>query len=103
MKTPFHPRSPHGVAKLYAHWITINYREVHGIYACNGILFNHESPLRGEIFVIRKITRAITRIFLGLQNILVLGNIDAKRDWGHAKDYVEMQWLMLYKINLRIS
>ena len=94
-KTPFHPRSPYGVAKLYAHWITINYREAYGIYACNGILFNHESPLRGETFVTRKITRAITRIFLGLQNILVLGNIDAKRDWGHAKDYVEMQWLML--------
>ena len=94
-KTPFHPRSPYGVAKLYAHWITINYREAYGIYACNGILFNHESPLRGEIFVTRKITRGITRIFLGLQEILVLGNIDAKRDWGHAKDYVEMQWLML--------
>jgi GDPmannose 4,6-dehydratase len=94
-KTPFHPRSPYGVAKLYAHWITINYREAYGIYACNGILFNHESPVRGETFVTRKITRALARIKLGLQDILYLGNLNAKRDWGHAKDYVEMQWLML--------
>ena len=94
-QTPFYPRSPYAVAKLYAYWITINYREAYGIYACNGILFNHESPIRGETFVTRKITRALTRIKLGLQDILFLGNIDAKRDWGHAKDYVEMQWLML--------
>jgi GDPmannose 4,6-dehydratase len=94
-KTPFHPRSPYAVAKLYAHWITINYREAYGIYACNGILFNHESPIRGETFVTRKITRALVRIKLSLQDCLYLGNIDAKRDWGHAKDYVEMQWLML--------
>jgi GDPmannose 4,6-dehydratase len=94
-KTPFHPRSPYAVAKLYAYWITINYREAYGIYACNGILFNHESPIRGETFVTRKITRALARIKLGLQDSLFLGNIDAKRDWGHAKDYVEMQWLML--------
>jgi GDPmannose 4,6-dehydratase len=94
-KTPFHPRSPYAVAKLYAYWITINYREAYGIYACNGILFNHESPIRGETFVTRKITRALARITLGLQDTLFLGNIDAKRDWGHAKDYVEMQWLML--------
>ena len=94
-ETSFSSRSPYGVAKLYAHWITINYREAYGIYACNGILFNHKGPLRGEIFVTRKITRAITRIFLGLQNILFLGDLDAKRDWGHARDYVEMQWLML--------
>jgi len=94
-KTPFHPRSPYAVAKLYAYWITINYREAYGIYACNGILFNHESPIRGETFVTRKITRALTRIKLGLQDSLFLGNMDAKRDWGHAKDYVEMQWLML--------
>ena len=94
-KTPFHPRSPYAVAKLYAHWITINYREAYGIYACNGILFNHESPIRGETFVTRKITRALARIKLGLQDSLFLGNMDAKRDWGHAKDYVEMQWLML--------
>ena len=93
--TPFYPRSPYAVAKLYAHWITINYREAYGIFACNGILFNHESPLRGETFVTRKITRALARISLGLQDILYLGNIDAKRDWGHAKDFVEMQWLML--------
>jgi len=93
--TPFHPRSPYAVAKLYAHWITINYREAYGIYACNGILFNHESPVRGETFVTRKITRALARIKLGLQDKLYLGNIDATRDWGHAKDYVEMQWLML--------
>jgi len=93
--TPFYPRSPYAAAKLYAYWITINYREAYGMYACNGILFNHESPVRGETFVTRKITRAIARISLGLQDCLYLGNIDAKRDWGHAKDYVEMQWLML--------
>ena len=93
--TPFHPRSPYGVAKLYAYWITINYREAYGMYACNGILFNHESPVRGETFVTRKITRALTRIVLGLQERLYLGNLDAKRDWGHARDYVEMMWLML--------
>jgi len=94
-KTPFYPRSPYAVAKLYAYWITINYREAYGIYACNGILFNHESPLRGETFVTRKITRALARISLGAQDCLYLGNMDAKRDWGHAKDYVRMQWLML--------
>jgi GDPmannose 4,6-dehydratase len=94
-KTPFYPRSPYGAAKLYAHWITINYREAYGIYACNGILFNHESPVRGETFVSRKITRALSRIKLGLQEILYLGNLNAMRDWGHAKDYVEAQWLML--------
>src|SRR5438105_586708 len=94
-RTPFYPRSPYGVAKLYAYWITVNYREAHGIFACNGILFNHESPLRGENFVTRKITRALARIKLGLQERLYLGNLDAKRDWGHAQDYVEMQWLML--------
>ena len=94
-KTPFYPRSPYAVAKLYAYWITINYREAYGIYACNGILFNHESPLRGETFVTRKITRALARISLGTQDCLYLGNMDAKRDWGHAKDYVRMQWLML--------
>lgn len=93
--TPFYPRSPYAVAKLYAYWITVNYREAYGLYACNGILFNHESPLRGETFVTRKITRALARIKLGLQNCLYLGNLDAKRDWGHARDYVEMQWLML--------
>jgi len=93
--TPFYPRSPYAVAKLYAYWITVNYREAYGMYACNGILFNHESPLRGETFVTRKITRALARIKLGLQDCLYLGNLDAKRDWGHAKDYVEMQWLML--------
>ena len=93
--TPFYPRSPYAVAKLYAYWITVNYREAYGIYACNGILFNHESPIRGETFVTRKITRALARIKLGLQDYLYLGNLDAKRDWGHAKDYVEMQWLML--------
>ena len=93
--TPFYPRSPYAVAKLYAYWITINYREAYGIYACNGILFNHESPIRGETFVTRKITRALARIYLGLQNCLYLGNLNAKRDWGHASDYVEMQWLML--------
>jgi GDPmannose 4,6-dehydratase len=94
-KTPFYPRSPYGVAKLYGYWITVNYREAYGMYACNGILFNHESPIRGETFVSRKITRAMARIKLGLQDCLYLGNLDAKRDWGHAKDYVEMQWLML--------
>jgi len=93
--TPFYPRSPYAVAKLYAYWITVNYREAYGMYACNGILFNHESPVRGETFVTRKITRALARIKLGLQDKLYLGNMDAKRDWGHAKDYVEMQWLML--------
>lgn len=93
--TPFYPRSPYAVAKLYAYWITVNYREAYGIYACNGILFNHESPMRGETFVSRKITRALARIKLGLQDCLYLGNLDARRDWGHAKDYVEMQWLML--------
>ncbi|MFC1601945.1 GDP-mannose 4,6-dehydratase [Pseudomonadota bacterium] len=93
--TPFYPRSPYAVAKLYAYWMTVNYREAYGIYACNGILFNHESPVRGETFVTRKITRALARIKLGLQDCLYLGNMDAKRDWGHAKDYVEMQWLML--------
>jgi len=93
--TPFYPRSPYAVAKLYAYWITVNYREAYGIYACNGILFNHESPVRGQTFVTRKITRAIARIALGLQDCLYLGNMSALRDWGHAKDYVEMQWLML--------
>ncbi|MGB2677790.1 MAG: GDP-mannose 4,6-dehydratase [Candidatus Acidiferrum sp.] len=93
--TPFYPRSPYAVAKLYAHWITINYREAYGIYACNGILFNHESPVRGETFVTRKITRGLARIKLGLERCLYLGNLSAKRDWGHARDYVEMQWLML--------
>jgi GDPmannose 4,6-dehydratase len=94
-KTPFYPRSPYAVAKLYAYWITVNYREAYGIYACNGILFNHESPLRGETFVTRKVTRALARIALGLQDCLYLGNMDSLRDWGHARDYVEMQWLML--------
>ncbi|SLM28667.1 GDP-D-mannose dehydratase, NAD(P)-binding [Desulfamplus magnetovallimortis] len=94
-KTPFYPRSPYACAKLYAYWITVNYREAYGIYACNGILFNHESPLRGETFVTRKITRALCRIYLGMQDCLYLGNMDALRDWGHARDYVEMQWLML--------
>ena len=93
--TPFYPRSPYAVAKMYAYWITVNYREAYGIYACNGILFNHESPVRGETFVTRKITRAIARIALGLQDCLYLGNMSALRDWGHARDYVEMQWLML--------
>jgi len=93
--TPFYPRSPYGVAKLYAYWITVNYREAYGMYACNGILFNHESPIRGETFVSRKITRALTRISKGLQQKLYIGNLDARRDWGHARDYVEMQWLML--------
>ena len=93
--TPFYPRSPYAVAKLYAYWMTVNYREAYGMFACNGILFNHESPVRGETFVTRKITRALARIKLGLQDCLYLGNIDAKRDWGHARDYVEAQWLML--------
>lgn len=94
-KTPFYPRSPYGIAKLYAYWMTVNYREAYDIFACNGILFNHESPLRGETFVTRKITRAAARIALGMQDTLYLGNLDAKRDWGHAKDYVEAMWLML--------
>ena len=94
-KTPFHPRSPYACAKLYAYWITVNYREAYGMYACNGILFNHESPVRGETFVTRKITRALARILLGLGSCLYLGNLNARRDWGHARDYVEMQWLML--------
>jgi GDPmannose 4,6-dehydratase len=93
--TPFYPRSPYAVAKLYGYWIVVNYREAYGLYACNGILFNHESPIRGETFVTRKITRALARIKLGLQDCLFLGNMDSLRDWGHAKDYVEMQWLML--------
>lgn len=96
-KTPFYPRSPYAVAKLYAYWITVNYREAYGLYACNGTLFNHESPLRGETFVTRKITRALARIKLGLQDQLSLGNMDAKRDWGHARDYVQMMWLMLQR------
>jgi GDPmannose 4,6-dehydratase len=94
-KTPFYPRSPYAAAKLYAYWVTVNYREAYGMYACNGILFNHESPIRGETFVTRKITRALTRIALGLEDCLYIGNLDAMRDWGHAKDYVQMQWLML--------
>lgn len=93
--TPFYPRSPYAVAKMYSYWICVNYREAYGIYACNGILFNHESPIRGETFVTRKITRAVARIKLGLQERLYLGNLDSKRDWGHARDYVRMQWLML--------
>jgi GDPmannose 4,6-dehydratase len=93
--TPFYPRSPYAVAKLYAYWITVNYREAYGMFACNGILFNHESPLRGETFVTRKITRAVSKIALGLQNSLFMGNLDAKRDWGHAKDYVKAMWLIL--------
>lgn len=97
--TPFYPRSPYAVAKLYAYWITVNYREAYGIYACNGILFNHESPLRGETFVSRKVTRALARIKLGLQNCLYMGNLQAKRDWGHARDYIEMQWMMLQQDN----
>jgi len=97
--TPFYPRSPYAVAKMYAYWITVNYREAYNLYACNGILFNHESPLRGETFVTRKITRALARIKLGTQDVLKLGNMDAKRDWGHARDYVEMQWLMLQQDN----
>jgi GDPmannose 4,6-dehydratase len=97
--TPFYPRSPYAVAKLYAYWITKNYREAYGMYACNGILFNHESPIRGEVFVTRKITKALSKIKLGLQDCLCLGNLDSKRDWGHAKDYVEAQWLMLQQEN----
>jgi GDPmannose 4,6-dehydratase len=93
--TPFYPRSPYGVAKLYGHWITVNYREAYGLYACSGILFNHESPIRGETFVTRKITRALTRIYVGLETRLYLGNLDSRRDWGHARDYVQAQWLML--------
>src|SRR6187401_1347138 len=93
--TPFHPRSPYGVAKLYAYWITVNYREAYGIYGCNGILFNHESPIRGETFVTRKITRALARVIHGLQQCLYLGNLDSRRDWGHARDFVEAQWLIL--------
>ena len=98
-KTPFYPRSPYGVAKMYAYWITVNYREAYNIFACNGILFNHESPIRGETFVTRKITRAVSRIALGLQDKLFLGNLDAKRDWGHAKDYVRMMWMILQHDN----
>ena len=98
-KTPFYPRSPYGVAKLYAYWITVNYREAYGIYACNGILFNHESPVRGETFVTRKITRALAKIKVGSQKSLYLGNLNAKRDWGHTKDFVEAQWLMLQQEN----
>ena len=94
-KTPFYPRSPYAVAKMYAYWITVNYREAYGMYACNGILFNHESPIRGETFVTRKITRAVSRIALGLQEKFYLGNLDAQRDWGHAKDYVRMMWMIL--------
>jgi GDPmannose 4,6-dehydratase len=93
--TPFYPRSPYGVAKLYAYWITVNYREAYGVFACNGILFNHESPIRGGTFVTRKITRALARIKLGLQDCLYIGNLDSRRDWGHARDYVEAMWLML--------
>ena len=99
--TPFHPRSPYGVAKLYAHWITINYRESYGIFACNGILFNHESPRRGENFVTRKVTRGVADILAGRATSLSLGNLDAKRDWGHARDYVEAMWLMLQQENPR--
>ena len=94
-KTPFYPRSPYGVAKLYAYWITVNYREAYNIFACNGILFNHESPLRGETFVTRKITRGISKIIIGLQDKIYLGNLDARRDWGHAKDYVRSMWMIL--------
>jgi len=100
-KTPFYPRSPYGVAKLYAYWITVNYREAYGMYACNGILFNHESPRRGETFVSRKITRGLCNISQGLQKCLYMGNLDARRDWGHARDYVEMQWLMLQQNEAR--
>ena len=95
--TPFYPRNPYAVAKLYAYWITVNYREAYGLFTCNGIMFNHESPLRGETFVTRKITRALARIKLGVQDMLLLGNLDARRDWGHARDYVEMQWMMLQR------
>jgi GDPmannose 4,6-dehydratase len=100
-RTPFHPRSPYGVAKLYAHWITVNYREAYDLYACSGILFNHESPIRGETFVSRKITRGLARISVGLQGCLYLGNLQARRDWGHARDYVEAQWLMLQQEQAR--
>jgi GDPmannose 4,6-dehydratase len=93
--TPFYPRSPYGVAKLYGYWITVNYREAYGLFACNGILFNHESPIRGETFVTRKVTRALARIKMGLQERLYVGNLDARRDWGHARDYVRMMWMML--------
>src|SRR5207248_6674647 len=99
--TPFYPRSPYGVAKLYAYWITVNYREAYGMYACNGILFNHESPIRGETFVTRKVTRALARIVLGAQDCLYIGNLGARRDWGHAKDYIEAQWLMLQQAQPR--
>ena len=99
--TPFYPRSPYAVAKLYGYWITVNYREAYGLYACNGILFNHESPRRGETFVTRKITRGLARIAAGLDQCLYMGNLDAKRDWGHARDYVEMQWRMLQQDNPR--
>ncbi len=99
--TPFYPRSPYAVAKLYGYWITVNYREAYGMYACNGILFNHESPMRGATFVTRKITRALTRISVGLQQTVYLGNLDAKRDWGHARDYIEIQWLMLQQQQAR--
>lgn len=98
-RTPFYPRSPYGAAKLYAYWITVNYREAYGLYACNGILFNHESPIRGETFVTRKITRAVARIALGLQDRLYIGNLNARRDWGHARDFVEAQWLILQQSN----
>ena len=101
-KTPFYPRSPYAAAKLYAYWITINYREAYNMFACNGILFNHESKRRGETFVTRKITRGLSRINLGLENCLYLGNLESKRDWGHAKDYVEMQWMMLQQESLKI-
>ena len=97
--TPFYPRSPYGVAKLYAYWIVVNYREAYGLFACNGILFNHESPRRGETFVTRKITRGLANIEKGLEKCLYMGNLNAKRDWGHAKDYVEMQWRMLQQEN----
>ena len=100
--TPFHPRSPYGVAKLYAYCITVNYREAYGMYACNGLLFNHESPRRGETFVTRKITRGLSRIDAGLEECLFMGNLDALRDWGHARDYVEMQWRMLQQETLKI-
>jgi GDPmannose 4,6-dehydratase len=99
--TPFYPRSPYGAAKVYGYWITVNYRESYGMYACNGILFNHESPIRGETFVTRKITRALTHIKVGLQDCLFLGNLDSLRDWGHARDYVEMQWMMLQQETAR--
>ena len=102
-KTPFYPRSPYGVAKLYGYWITKNYREAYDMYASNGILFNHESPIRGETFVTRKITRAVSKISKGLQNKLYIGNLNSKRDWGHAKDYVKMMWMILQALNLMIG